>query len=207
MAVDTARERNRQRSSTIPGDSPMNIVIRREMLRGVAGALLFSAAGVDVLLTPRQARAQGVAFRILTPQEVQVLEAVGETLALGAREQGVAHFIDQQCLVAPQEALLTLRLAGANPPFIEFYRAALAEVNRQSRSQHNAMFPALNGPDRHAFIDRMRLSALPDWNGPPQGLVYAVLRADAVDVVYGTVAGFERLAVPYMPHIPPAEGW
>ena len=45
------------------------------------------------------------------------------------------------------------------------------------------------------------------WSGPAAGLVYFVLRSDAVDVVYGTPAGFERLGVPYMAHILPPAGW
>jgi len=32
-----------------------------------------------------------------------------------------------------------------------------------------------------------------------------MVRSDAVDVVYGTVEGFERLGVPYMPHILPPD--
>jgi len=35
----------------------------------------------------------------------------------------------------------------------------------------------------------------------------AKARADGVDVVYGTVEGFERLGVPYMPHILPTARW
>ena len=37
--------------------------------------------------------------------------------------------------------------------------------------------------------------------------VYTVLRADAVDVVYSTVEGYEMLGVPYMPHIAPERRW
>ena len=40
-----------------------------------------------------------------------------------------------------------------------------------------------------------------------QGLVYSVLRNDAVDVVYGTVEGFARIGVPYLPHILPPRTW
>jgi hypothetical protein len=34
-----------------------------------------------------------------------------------------------------------------------------------------------------------------------------MLRNDAIDVVYGTVEGFARLSVPYMPHILPQRSW
>lgn len=192
----------------IPAAGQAPGVRRRRLVRdAAAGALLFSAGGADWLLTPREARAQGIPLKTLTPAEAQVLEAVGETLAVGAREQGIVNFVDQQCSIAPQDALLSLRMAGAPPPFIGFYRAALAEVDRQSQAQTGAAFQALTAPDQHAFIDRLRRAGFPDWKGPAQGTVYNVLRSDAVDVVYGTMAGSERLDVPYMPHIPPAERW
>jgi hypothetical protein len=34
-----------------------------------------------------------------------------------------------------------------------------------------------------------------------------VLRADAVDVVYGTMEGYEALGIPYMAHIAPDKRW
>lgn len=53
----------------------------------------------------------------------------------------------------------------------------------------------------------MGAGGLPGWSGPPAPLVYFVLRSDALDVVYGTEAGFALLDVPYMPHIPPERRW
>ena len=50
----------------------------------------------------------------------------------GAREAGITNFVDQQCSVPPHEALLTLRIANARPPFVNFYRAALSEIDRQT---------------------------------------------------------------------------
>ena len=54
---------------------------------------------------------------------------------------------------------------------------------------------------------RLRQGKIESWHGPAQSFVYATLRNDAVDVVYGTVAGFARLGVPYMPHILPERSW
>ena len=49
-------------------------IARRDFVAGAAlGALAFSVAGSEVLLTPREARAQGVPFRVLEPQEVATL--------------------------------------------------------------------------------------------------------------------------------------
>ena len=44
-------------------------------------------------------------------------------------------------------------------------------------------------------------------DGYPIFLFYMCLRSDAVDVVYGTPEGFEKLNVPYTQHILPPEGW
>ena len=38
-------------------------------------------------------------------------------------------------------------------------------------------------------------------------MAYAVLRADAVDVVYGTMEGYQALGIPYMAHIAPDRRW
>jgi len=53
----------------------------------------------------------------------------------------------------------------------------------------------------------MRQNKIEDWTGRPGALVYAVLRTDAVDVVYGTMEGYEALGISYMPHIPPEKRW
>jgi hypothetical protein len=45
------------------------------------------------------------------------------------------------------------------------------------------------------------------WHDPPPPFFYFVSRADAVDVVYGTLEGFRRLRVPYLAHIRPTEPW
>jgi hypothetical protein len=43
--------------------------------------------------------------------------------------------------------------------------------------------------------------------GAAVALLYFVARSDAVDVVYGTQAGFEKLGIPYMAHILPDKDW
>ena len=65
----------------------MDDIARRAFVRGAGiGALAFTVGGVEVLLTAAQARAQGVPLRMLKPEEARTLEAVGETLATGARQ-------------------------------------------------------------------------------------------------------------------------
>ena len=59
---------------------------------------------------------------------------------------------------------------------------------------------SLTGQIKGRVIDR-------DGSPVSGATVYAVLRADAVDVVYGTMEGYEALGIPYMPHIPPEKRW
>jgi len=186
----------------------MEEIARRDFVTGAAlGALVFTVAGSEVLLTARQARAQGVPFRVLEPEEVRTLEAVGETLAIGARQDGIAHFVDQQLTVPPPHALLSLRVTEVRPPYVDFYRAALGGIDHSSRASHQRGFAELDPNQQHDFIDRLRQSKLEGWQGPAQSFVYGALRNDAVDVVYGTVEGFARLGIPYMPHILPQRSW
>jgi hypothetical protein len=186
----------------------MDSVKRRTFMKGAAiGALAFSVGGVEVLLTPSQAQAQGVPLKVLSADEAKSLEAFSEAMVPGARQAGIAHFIDQQCSVSPHEALLTLRIANARPPFVNFYRAALAEIDRQCGTKYGKKFAELSPEQQHEFITLLRQGRHEDWKGPPQGQVYGIFRDDGVDVVYGTVEGFERLGVPYMPHILPKTRW
>src|ERR1700744_372936 len=186
----------------------MDAMERRIFLKGASmGVLAFTVGGAEILMTPKQARARAVPFRLLSGEEAETLEALGETLVPGAGEAGVAHFIDQQVSVTPGEALLEARIVNVKPPFINFYRAAIAGVDRASTARSGKRFPALSASEQHDFIDALRQNKIEGWQGPPGPQVYFVLRSDAVDVVYGTMEGYESLGVPYLPHIAPDRRW
>ena len=187
----------------------MDAIRRRTFVRGAAaGALAFTVGGAEVLLLPKQARAQKVPLKVLNADEAARLEAVVDAIVPGARDNGIAHFVDQQCSVPPHEALLGIRIANVRPPFVNFYRAALTEIDRQCNSAHGKPFAQLTAAEQQAFIGTMRVGKHADWKGPPpQPAIYNAFRADGVDVVYGTVEGFERLGVPYMAHILPTARW
>jgi hypothetical protein len=194
---------------TAAGEDKMNTIERRELIKGaVIGALAFTVGGAEVLLTPRQARAQNVPFRLLKANEAETIEALGETLVRGARAAGVAHFIDQQLSVPPDQALLEARILNVRPPYANFYRAAIGAVDATSTALNSGRrFAQLDPAEQHDFVDVMRQNKLQNWKGPSGPLVYTVLRSDAVDVVYGTMEGYEALGIPYMPHIAPATRW
>jgi Gluconate 2-dehydrogenase subunit 3 len=186
----------------------MDTMERRVFLKGAGmGMLAFTVGGASVLMTPEQARTQGVPFRLLKAGEAETIEALGETLVPGARRSGIAHFIDQQVSVSPGEALLEARQLNVKPPFVNFYRAAIGAVDNASEARSGRRFAALSATDQHDFVDLMRQNKIDGWQGPAGGFVYFVLRSDAVDVVYGTMEGYESLGVPYMPHIAPDKRW
>jgi hypothetical protein len=181
---------------------------RRVFLKAAGlGMLAFTVHGAKVMMTAGQARAQGVPFRILDAHEVEAIEALGETLVPGARQAGVAHFIDQQISVPPHEALLEARIVNVKPPFVNFYRAAIVGIDKASALRHSRPFAAIPAEEQAGLVGLMRQNKLEGWRGPPSGLVYFVLRSDAADVVYGTMEGYATLGVPYQPHIAPEIKW
>jgi len=181
---------------------------RRDFMRGAAVATLaFTVGDARLLLTPREARAQGVPFRLLKANEAEALEALGETLVPGARAAGIAHFIDQQLSVTPEEALLEARILNVKPPYVNFYRAAIGAIDKASQARNGRRFAQLNSLEQRELADLMRQNKLDGWQGPPGPFVYLVTRSDAVDVVYGTMEGYEALGIPYMPHIAPEKRW
>src|SRR5664279_1479318 len=187
----------------------MSEIERRALMKGAAlTALAFSVGGSQVLLSPRAARAQNIPFRTLSPEQVETLEALGDTLVPGAKQAGISHFVDQQLSIPHGQALLEARILNVRPPYANFYRAALGAIDKASKA-HNADrgFAQLNDSERHAFVDLMRQNKVEGWQGPPGPFVYLVLRSDAVDVVYGTMDGYAALGIPYMPHIAPAKRW
>jgi Gluconate 2-dehydrogenase subunit 3 len=186
----------------------MKSIQRRLVMRGAAlGALAFSVGGVEVLLSPREARAQNVPLKVLTADEQSALEALGDTLLPGAKDAGLAHYVDQQLSVPASEALLVARALGVMPPYANFYRTGLAGLDAASHKAHGAKFGVLTQEKRDVFVEQLRQKAPEGWSGPPSPFFYFVSRADAVDAYYGTVEGFERLGIPYMPHITPVKRW
>ncbi|HEY6923287.1 MAG TPA: gluconate 2-dehydrogenase subunit 3 family protein [Steroidobacteraceae bacterium] len=186
---------------------------RREFLTRVsAGAVCLLTVVVDGCerkMTPAQARASAAPFRALDAEAVRTLEALEETLLPGSVLAGVAHYIDHQLAADPADSLLMIKYLSINPPYVDFYRAGLAAARAASLRKFGES-PAELGVQRcTSLLEQMAAGELDGWSGPPAPLVYFVLRSDAVDALYGTPSGFEKLQIPYMPHImpPKSSGW
>ena len=180
---------------------------RRNFIRQSGLALTFTVAGKTLLLTPRDAYARNVPFSVLNREEVGALEALCEHLLSGARENGVAHFVDSQLSLDPNDSLLFIKCFNIEPPYSDFYRSALAELDRYSEMVYGNGITGLSRTDAVTLIESLRDGNVPGWNGPPPPLVYHFLRNDAVDVVYGTMEGFADLGIPYLAHIEPPRAW
>lgn len=186
----------------------MNEMQRRAFMQGAAlGTLAFTVGGVEVMLTPRQAHAQNIPLKTLTPDQGAALDAVGEALVPGAKAAGISNYVDQQISVPPEQSLLGARILNVRPPFANLYRAALGAIDGASSKTKGKKFAELSPDEQHDFIDAMRQNKIEGWQGPPGPFVYNVLRGDAVDVVYATMDGYAMLGVPYMPHIAPTKKW
>ncbi len=179
------------------------------MLQKSGTALIAASIGGSLqFLTPREARAADAPFRVLKNQNtVSLLEDFCDALAPGAREAGVAHFIDDQLAKPVRDCLLIVRYLSVKAPFAKFYLSAIKSLGQAALSEYNAPFSTLQDDQKSAFIEKLRDGNLQSWRGPPASRVYFVLRSDAVDVVYGTEEGFDNLGVPYMPHIWPETRW
>ena len=149
----------------------MTTTRRRFIHRTSLGLLSFTVAGSTVLLSPRAARARGADLKVLSDDEVASLEAFGEALAPGARENGIAHFVDQQLSVDANDALLMIKYFNVPPPYGDFYRAGLAALDGYSRAVHDKAFTALSDAETKVLLDGLVASlggATPDsWQGPP----------------------------------------
>lgn len=184
-----------------PGFAPS----RRVFMTQAAGSLAAVAVLGPGVFSPRQARAAGKPYMVLSLAEVATLEALGETLLPGAAEAGIAHYVDQQ--LAHDGGLLMLQYLDFPQPPSAFYQSGLAGLEQAAQSLHGLAFAGLSAERRQTLVGQLAAGKIASWQAAPQPLFYFTLRADAIDVCYGTLAGFARLQIPYLAHIAPAAPW
>ncbi|MFT4582025.1 MAG: hypothetical protein ACI915_001006 [Gammaproteobacteria bacterium] len=182
---------------------------RRKFVRNTGlGALAFNVGGIPSLLTPREACANGIEFKVLANDDAALLAAFADHLLPGAGAAGVAHFVDHQLGTDPQECLLMCKyFPQIKAPFATFYSSGIAALRAQALAEFAKPFAALATTQKNELTDLIWRGEVTGWNGPPPPLFYMMVRSDAVDVVYGTKEGFDQLNIPYMAHIMPTEKW
>lgn len=177
---------------------------RRQVMRttGLATLTILTPLG---RLTPAAAQAAQTPLLNLTEREAETLEALAEALVPGATDAGIARYIDAQ--LSSDQPLLMLHYLDWPGNTAAFYRDAIRALDAVATGRDADSFADLSIEDRTAIAGQLLGGMLEGWAGPPAFLVYFALRADAVDVVFGTPEGFATLGVPYMAHIQPPEGW
>jgi hypothetical protein len=179
---------------------------RRELLaRMGTGLVVLTIHSAWGEISPAEARARGIPLRHFSATEGQTLEALADALLPGAREAGMAHYVDDQLRSAnPLFFLKYMDYPGAYRPF---YTQGLRALEQQSQLRYQRAFAQSTAEEQAALLRDLAQHTPPGWDGPPAPLFYFVTRNDAVDVYYGTLEGFARLQVPYMAHILPPERW
>lgn len=184
---------------------------RRDFIkRGVGGAslvLAYEIGGGSLLLTPQQAHAQDMPLTHLTASEATSLQVLADGLLPGAREAGVAHFIDHQLGESPGDCLLIAKYFQIPPPYLPFYQKGASACQALAQEKFKANLTALNDKQLEQLLRVIGKPGTQTPDGYDLSLFYLCLRSDAVDMVYGTPEGFAKLNVPYMAHIMPPEGW
>ena len=181
---------------------------RRQFLRDTGRGILVAAiSGPALVLSPAEAREKKTALKVLTQAELQTLEAVAEILLPGSAAAGVGYFIDEQLSRPPNESLLIARYLQVPPPYAGFYKGAVQALDGFALTRADKPFAEIDRPEQQELVASLFPEQPADWRGPPSQPVYLCLRSDAVDVVYGTMEGFEKLDIPYLAHIEPTEKW
>ncbi|WP_417320677.1 gluconate 2-dehydrogenase subunit 3 family protein [Emcibacter sp.] len=178
---------------------------RRTFGKGAASGLLaFLIGGKTVLLSPAEAREKEIPFQTLSPREVELISLIGEAIVPGSTGMGLAHYLDHQLSGDPEQSTLIIRYLGVNPPHTGFYRSALAALDKSALATFGKDLAGLSDQELEKFISQLSRENPKGWdNAPPAPFFYFVLRSDAIDVTYGTKAGFDRLDIPYLAHIEP----
>ena len=171
---------------------------RRQTLAGGTALGWFLVSGSWVKIAPAQAVEMGFEPQSLSRGQCQTLEMLAESVVPGASLAGIAAYVDSQLSAGANSLLMGKYVGVTTDQQLGFYTAAL-----------DAASNALNRPGASvdAVVRAMANDSVADWQGPPASFFFFLLRADALDVTYGTGRGFAELGIPYMAHITPEEPW
>ncbi len=184
------------------------MIKRRKFIQASALVFSFNVAGSLLNLSCAQAAAKSIPHTIFTDEQARDLDHLADALVLGAKKSGLSHFIDQQLQRDGQsDCLLMIKYLGVPTPYKEFYLAGLSAAQAAAKRAYGKDLSQLNDIEAETFVADMASDALKGWQGPPASFFYFVLRADAIDVRYGTEQGFKDLDIPYMAHISPKTAW
>ncbi|HEC01482.1 MAG TPA: gluconate 2-dehydrogenase subunit 3 family protein [Sphingomonadales bacterium] len=183
-----------------------NIIDRRKFLQKSGMTISVGLASANGFLTPAEAAGLGIPLQILSKKEATTLRSFGEAIVPGSDKEGLVHFIDNQLAQDPNDCMLLLKYFQIRPPYIDFYRSGCIALFKYCQAHYGQEFEYLSKAEKDEVIKALIRGRTEGWQGPPAFLFYMFVRSDAVDVVYGTPEGFEKLDIPYMAHILPPGG-
>ncbi len=181
---------------------------RRFIAAGGVGLLSFVVGDSCLRISPAEARYKKLPLGNLNATQASALERLGDALVPGAADSGLVYFLDQQLSTSTEDCMLMIRYLGVAPPYKDFYIQSLAALETACLRRYQKDSAQLSASQVAQLIDALLSGSLLDWQQSLPAAFFAfVLRSDASDVVYGTEAGFDRLGIPYMAHIPPPAPW
>ncbi|MEO1109901.1 MAG: gluconate 2-dehydrogenase subunit 3 family protein [Pseudomonadota bacterium] len=145
-------------------------------------------------------------YKILTTTEAETLGAWCATIVSGAGQARVARFVDESLAGDQAASLLLLRYLDASD-MARFYRTGISGIEKECRHRFGMSFVRATATQRLEMVEAAIASKMQVWTNPNPNFFYFISRSDAVDVVYGTQAGFADLKIPYLPHIQPPKPW
>jgi hypothetical protein len=206
--MTTARDPRKARESRNGAEDRAELASRRAFL--ARAGVSVAALGVAGCVSPAGlAAADGrppKRLRVFSKAQAATYAAWCEVLAIGAAKAGVARFVDKYLAEPFPDSLLLIRYVQ-NPPFTDFYLDGIAGIDQESEARFSASFLDLDKSQKESVVDAAVNSSTIAWTVPNPNFFYFITRSDAVDVVYGTVAGFRHLRIPYLPHIRPRQPW
>jgi hypothetical protein len=172
---------------------------RREALLAGMGTAVFG----NIPFTVKPANAASSAA--LPANRIASLRAYGDILVPGASNAGITEFVS--AMLASDDPLLFYKYLDFPLAPAAFYTSGLVALDDLSIRRKKRPYAGLGRDDMKAIAGALLDPDLDGWSGPPPFLFYLAVKNDAIDVVYGSVAAYDRLNIPYMPHILPPTTW
>jgi len=171
------------------------VISRRFLFRCLLG---FSVSRLSCARAP---------LRVFTQSDAASIELLGEQIVPGSKSAGLARYLDSQLAARPHDSLLAAKYFEVPQPYLSFYLAGIEALQSAARQHFNVRIEQLGPAQWQSLLTGMAHPAGGAPTGYPIALFYLCLRSDAVDLVYGTPAGFRALNLSYREHIFPPEPW
>lgn len=180
---------------------------RRRFLTRVVPTTFWTSFIMRSLFRNAEAKTvENTSYKVLTAAEVETLAAWCATMVSGADQAGVARFVDENLAGDQAASLLLLRYLDASD-MAGFYRKGISGIEKECQHRFGLTFVRATATQRLELVEAAIASKMQVWIEPTPNFFYFISRSDAVDVVYGTQAGFADLKIPYLAHIQPPKPW